>query len=72
VQKHIDGVKIDILKEGGDLRDYKVDFSKLYSYLGLTNLFNVEASVKEIVEILQAKIITDFDQPVYYNTTPNL
>ncbi len=72
VQKHIDGVKIDILKEGGDLRDYKVDFSKLYSYLGLTNRFNVEASVKEIVEILQAKIITDFDQPVYYNTTPNL
>ncbi len=72
VQKHIDGVKIDILKEGGDLRDYKVDFSKLYSYLGLTNLFNVETSVKEIVEILQAKIITDFDQPVYYNTSPNL
>lgn len=72
VQKHIAGVKIDILKEGGDLRDYKVDFSKLYSYLGLNNRFNVEASVKEIVEILQAKIITEYDHPVYYNTTPNL
>jgi hypothetical protein len=72
VQKHIEGVKVDILKEGGDLRDYKVDFSKLYSYLGLNNSFNVEKSVKEIVEILQAKIINDYDDPVYYNTSPNL
>jgi nucleoside-diphosphate-sugar epimerase len=72
VHKHIDGVKIDILKEGGDLRDYKVDFSKLYSYLGLTNLFNVDNSVKEIVEILKSKIITDFDNPEYYNTSPKL
>jgi nucleoside-diphosphate-sugar epimerase len=72
VQKHIEGVKVDILKEGGDLRDYKVDFSKLYSYLGLNNSFNVEKSVKEIVEILRAKIITDFDNPIYYNTSPNL
>jgi nucleoside-diphosphate-sugar epimerase len=72
VLKHIEGVKIDILKEGGDLRDYKVDFSKLYSFLRLTNRFNVEISVKEIVDILQAKIITDFDHPVYYNTSPEL
>ncbi len=72
VQKHISGVEVDILKEGGDLRDYKVDFSKLYSYLGLKNIFTVEKSVKEIVAILDSKIITDFDNPVYYNTSPDL
>ncbi len=70
VQKHIAGVKVDILKEGGDLRDYKVDFSKLKSFLDVTNVFTVEKSVAEIVSVLDAKIITDFDNPVYYNTTP--
>ncbi|MEI6123813.1 MAG: NAD(P)-dependent oxidoreductase [Bacteroidota bacterium] len=72
VQKHISGVKVDILKEGGDLRDYKVDFSKLQSYLGCKNIFNVEKSVNEIVEVLNSEMITDYDNPVYYNTTPNI
>lgn len=70
VQKHIARVKVDILKEGGDLRDYKVDFSKLKSFLDAKNVFTVEKSVAEIVSVLDAKIITDFDNPVYYNTTP--
>jgi nucleoside-diphosphate-sugar epimerase len=72
VRKYLPEVKIDILKEGGDLRDYKVDFSKLNKWLGVKNVFNVEKSVKEIIEVLHAGIITDFDNPVYYNTTPDL
>lgn len=72
VKKYLPEVKIDILKEGGDLRDYKVDFSKLNTWLGIKNIFNVEKSVKEIIEILQSGIITDFENPVYYNTSPDL
>lgn len=72
VEKYIAGMEIKILKEGGDLRDYQVDFSKISSFLGLKNFFNAEKGVREITEVLNEEIITDFDHPVYYNTTPTI
>jgi nucleoside-diphosphate-sugar epimerase len=71
VEQYIPELKINILKEGGDLRDYQVDFSKVVNFLGLQNFFNAEKGVKELTEILKAGIIKDFDDPVYYNTSPN-
>lgn len=72
VKEFMPEVEIKILKEGGDLRDYQVNFSKVASFLGLENYFNATRGVREITEILNAGIIKDFDNPMYYNTTPNL
>jgi nucleoside-diphosphate-sugar epimerase len=72
VKKYIPDVKIDILKEGGDKRDYQVDFSKLHKFISVKQIFNVDKSVAEIFEMLEKGYITDPDSPVYYNTTPKL
>lgn len=72
VKKYIPETKIDILKEGGDKRDYQVDFSKLHRFLNVQQIFNVDKSVAEIYEMLSKGYITDPESPVYYNTTPKL
>lgn len=72
VKRHIPDVKIEILKDGGDLRDYQVDFSKLHNHLKLTRHFDVEKAVQEILGLLKSGLIEDFDNPVYFNTTPAL
>lgn len=72
VKKYIPDVKIDILKEGGDKRDYQVDFSKLHKFLSIKQIFNVDKSVAEIYEMLKNGYITNPEAPVYYNTTPKL
>lgn len=72
VKKFIPDVKIDILKEGGDKRDYQVDFSKLHRFIDIKQQFNVEKSVAEIFEMLQKGYIRNPEAPVYYNTSPNL
>lgn len=72
VKKYIPDVKIDILREGGDKRDYQVDFSKLHKFISVKQIFNVDKSVAEIVEMLEKGYIIDPDSPVYYNTTPKL
>lgn len=72
VKKYIPETKIDILKEGGDKRDYQVDFSKLHRFLNVKQIFNVDKSVAEIYEMLSKGYITDPEAPVYYNTTPKL
>lgn len=72
VKKYIPETRIDILKEGGDKRDYQVDFSKLHRFLNVKQIFNVDKSVAEIYEMLSKGYITDPESPVYYNTTPKL
>jgi nucleoside-diphosphate-sugar epimerase len=64
--------QINILREGGDLRDYQVDFSKLHKYIEIKQVFNLEKAVNEIYFILQSGLIVHPEAPVYYNTTPNM
>ena len=71
VKKYVPDLKIDIVKQGGDLRDYKVDFSKLHKMIKIKPKFNAEKSVKEFLRLFEQGIITDFDNPVYYNTSPD-
>ena len=70
VKKYIPAIKIDILKEGGDLRDYQVDFSKLHRFIKVNQVFDVDKGVSEIYDILNLGLITSPDAAVYYNTTP--
>jgi nucleoside-diphosphate-sugar epimerase len=72
VQKYMPDVKIDILKEGGDLRDYQVDFSKLHKFIKVKQVFDVDKGVHEIYEILKLGLINNPEAEVYYNTTPKI
>ncbi len=70
VKKYIPDVKIDILKEGGDLRDYQVDFSKLHKFIKVEQVFDVDKGVNEIYDMLKLGLVTNPAAEVYYNTTP--
>lgn len=72
VKKYIPDTVIDILKEGGDKRDYQVDFTKLHKFIDVKQIFNVDKSVAEIYAMLKNGYIANPDLPVYYNTTPKL
>lgn len=72
VKKYIPEYEIDIVKEGGDKRDYQVDFSKIHSFLDIEKIFDVEKSVKNILQMLQTGLVSDYDNPMYYNTEPDI
>jgi nucleoside-diphosphate-sugar epimerase len=72
VKAKIPDVKIDILKAGGDKRDYQVEFSKLHRFIKVKQIFNVDKSVAEIYEMLSKGYIPDPEAECYYNTTPRL
>ncbi|HEQ71105.1 MAG TPA: SDR family oxidoreductase, partial [Spirochaetia bacterium] len=69
-QKKIDGVKIEILKSGGDKRDYKVDFSKLAKATGLSNMFNVYNTVDQLVRLFSLAEFNDNDRISFNNAFP--
>jgi nucleoside-diphosphate-sugar epimerase len=72
VKKHLPEVKINIVKEGGDLRDYQVDFSKVHKVVRVKREYDAERSVKQFVHLFKQGVISDFDNPAYYNTSPDL
>jgi nucleoside-diphosphate-sugar epimerase len=72
IKKYLPETEILVLKAGGDLRDYQVDFSKLKKYIDVKQHYNVEKSVMEIIDVLNNGIINDYNGETYYNTTPKL
>jgi nucleoside-diphosphate-sugar epimerase len=72
VKKFIPELSVDIIEGSQDLRDYRVDFSKLKQYLGLKNIYTVEDGVGEVIEILKHGFIADAQSNVYSNNYPDL
>lgn len=72
VKKYIPELKVSVVEKGSDLRDYQVDFSKLYQYLQLTPTYRVEDGVREIVTMLAEGIMRNPQDPVYNNVNPHL
>ena len=70
VKRHIPDTKIEILKSGGDNRDYKVDFSKLQHFIKIDKKFDVEMSITHIIETFKAGLYTDLKSKEFYNTSP--
>lgn len=71
VKNFMPDTKIEIAKDGNDLRDYQVDFSKLQRFLSIRNKFTVKDGVKEILRLFKDKIIIDPYESCFYNTTPD-
>ena len=72
VNKYIPETKIDILKEGGDNRDYQVDFTKLSKFLDVEKNYDVEKSVKETIEALEMGLFGNTNKKEFSNTTPDI
>ncbi|MFP4180584.1 MAG: NAD-dependent epimerase/dehydratase family protein [Spirochaetaceae bacterium] len=71
VKKYLPDTQIDILKSGGDDRDYQVDFSKLHRFLDIDKVYDVDKSVEETIRALEDKLFGDTSREVFSNTTPN-
>jgi nucleoside-diphosphate-sugar epimerase len=72
VKRFLPDTKVEIVERATDLRDYRVDFSKLQRFFGIKNRFKVEDGVREVLKILEDRIITDPYKSCYYNTSPDL
>jgi len=71
VKEFVPETKIEIVKKGKDLRDYRVGFSKLQRFLSINNTFTVKDGVKEILRLFENNVITDPYESCFYNTTPD-
>ncbi len=72
VRAIIPDVRIEILKEGGDYRDYQVNFSKLQQFMPCHHIHTVESGVKEVIGLLNDGMISDPGADMFYNTRPAL
>jgi nucleoside-diphosphate-sugar epimerase len=55
------------VKHDSDLRSYRVDFSKIESQLGFKLSRSLEEGMSDVLTVLQDGIISDYDDPKYYN-----
>ncbi|MBU3957262.1 NAD(P)-dependent oxidoreductase [Patescibacteria group bacterium] len=65
VKKYIPDVKVETIEEKKDLRDYRVDFTKIKKVLGFKPKKTVEEGFLEIKDALEKKIFTDPYDPKY-------
>ena len=72
IKEHLTDLEIEIVKKGGDLRDYQVDFTRLQRSIAIHQIYNVERAVVNILQALKSGLISDFDNSIYYNTMPRL
>ncbi|NQU95465.1 MAG: SDR family oxidoreductase [Candidatus Omnitrophica bacterium] len=68
IEKFVPSTEIKIIKKGIDARNYKVDFSKLKKFLNIEKIHTVKSGVKEIVDLVEKGIITNYKDKKYYNT----
>ena len=58
---------ITYVKRDEDPRDYRVTFGKIKEQLGFEITRTVPAGIQELVDAIKQGVITDFDNPKYYN-----
>ncbi len=60
-------LQVDFVEKGADLRDYSVNFDKIKNILGYQTTKRVSDGVREVAGAVQKRIITDYNNPEYYN-----
>ena len=71
IKKFIPNIQIKIIKKDIDIRDYRVDFSKLERFLNIKNTYVVKDGIKEIIDLLDKGLIANPRNKIYYNLYPN-
>jgi len=67
LKKLIPNLVIKYIQKDEDPRDYKVSFAKINKVLGFKITKTVPEGMKEIINILRDRIISDPDNPKYSN-----
>ena len=52
---------------GNDLRDYRIDFSRIHSELGFQVARRVPDGIREVAQLVSSGLLTDPDDPKYIN-----
>ena len=68
IAKYVPHAKVEFKGSGNDPRDYKVSFDKIKQVLGFSISRNVEDGIKEVLRLIDSKVITDFENKEYYNS----
>ncbi len=68
IKRFIPDLKIEILRKGADVRDYKVDFSRINRCLGFKNTYTIEDSVDKLLVLLNSGTFGNLHNRIYYNT----
>lgn len=68
IAKYVPQARIEFEGTGYDPRDYKVSFDKIRQVLGFSTSRSIEDGIKEVLSLIDSKIITDFDNREYYNS----
>ena len=67
IKKLMPDLRIEVIKEDLDKRDYQVDFSKIEKCLAIKNAYRVEDGVNELINSLNIGIINNPQDRIYYN-----
>ncbi|MFH1791018.1 MAG: NAD(P)-dependent oxidoreductase [Candidatus Omnitrophota bacterium] len=71
VREFIPDLNIEAVDKGADMRDYRVDFSKLNNFLNVAKTYTVRDGVREVIQMLSSGLVRDCGGPSYYNTSPD-
>jgi len=68
IKKYIPQAKIEFTGAGYDLRDYKVSFDRIKQVLGFSSTRNIEDGIKEVLRLIDSRLIIDFESKEYHNS----
>ena len=68
IQKLQASAIVEYVHRDEDPRDYRVSFEKIKNQLGFQTVLTIEDGIEEVHSLIECRIITDFEDPTYYNT----
>ncbi len=72
IRKFLPEFEITINNKGADLRDYRVNFSKLKKLFGLNRKMGLDDGIREVMSLIGGGSVKNWRDPKYYNTSPKL
>lgn len=67
IKKEIPNLKVEILKDKGDRRNYRVSFEKINSVLGFKAVHSVKEGIQELLQVLRWGVFPDLQSYRYTN-----
>ena len=67
VHEQVVGAELIVTDEVTDVRNYRVDFTKIHSLLGFVPRWTVEGGIQQVLEAIASGEITDYHDPQYSN-----
>jgi nucleoside-diphosphate-sugar epimerase len=72
IKKYIPDLEIKVVESNADMRDYRVDFTKLSKAVSIKKTYSIDDGVRQVITMFNEGLIADYKAPEYYNTSPKL